>query len=90
MAGDGHTPPDGKKGLFDNAWAVNGFIYLLIAACIAVFVFDFFYEKHPYFEVEGAVPAFQGLWGFGSFVFIVAVGVVLRKIVMRDEDYYDR
>ena len=31
-----------------------------------------------------------GLFGFIAFIFIVFAGKALRKLVMRDEDYYDR
>jgi hypothetical protein len=57
--------------------------------CGLLAVADFFYAHHPVFEFEN-FPAFYGLYGF-----IVCVGLVLgakelRKILKRDEDYYDR
>jgi len=32
---------------------------------------------------------FPALYGFAAFIMIVIVGIGLRKIVMRGEDYYD-
>lgn len=37
-----------------------------------------------------AFPIAYGLYGFASFVGIVFAGKALRKVIMRDEDYYDR
>ena len=56
--------------------------------CALLAVADFFYAHHPIFEFED-FPVFYGLYGF-----IVCVGLVLgakelRKILKRDEDYYD-
>lgn len=57
--------------------------------CIALGFADFFYHKHTVYRIE-EFPAFYGLYGF-----IVCVGLVLgakelRKLLKRDEDYYDR
>ena len=59
------------------------------AVCGLLAVADFFYAHHPVFKFE-SFPVFYGLYGF-----IVCVGLVLgakelRKILKRDEDYYDR
>lgn len=64
--------------IYRSVWVVCG---LLAVA-------DFFYVRHPIFEFEN-FPVFYGLYGF-----IVCVGLVLgakelRKILKRDEDYYD-
>lgn len=37
-----------------------------------------------------AFPAAYGLFGFISLAGIVFAGIGLRKVIMRDEDYYDR
>jgi len=57
--------------------------------CGLLAIADFFYTHHPIFNFE-KFPAFYGLFGF-----IVCVGLVLgvkelRKVLKRDEDYYDR
>ena len=63
--------------------------WLLVAVCALLAVADFFYHKHPYFAIE-EIPAFYGLYGLAAAVFIVFTGKLLRHLVMRDEDYYDR
>lgn len=61
----------------------------LWVVCIALAAVDLFYHKHVVFEVEH----FPGIYGI--YAFIVCIGLVLgarvlRKILKRDEDYYDR
>ena len=41
------------------------------------------------FDFE-SFPAAYGIFGFVSFTGIVLSGWWLRKLIMRDEDYYDR
>ena len=43
---------------------------------------------HPYYAVE-KIPGFYGIVGFVAFVVIVRGGEVLRKVIKRDEGYYD-
>lgn len=50
---------------------------------------DLFYEKHVEFPIERLV-GFFGLYGFVSCVLLVLAAKQLRKIVGRDENYYDR
>lgn len=50
---------------------------------------DLVYHRHVVFDFE-SFPAVYGIYGFVSFVFIVFAGKGLRKLIMRDEDYYDR
>ena len=71
--------PETVTKIYRGVWIVCG---LLAAA-------DLFYHKHTTMDIE-AIPAFYGLYGF-----IVCIGLVLgakelRKILKRDEDYYDR
>ena len=70
--------PRNVKRIFWSVWAVCGLL----------FVADAFYEKHPHFEVEGWF-GFYGIFGFVACVGLVLAAKVLRKIVKRDEDYYD-
>ena len=61
----------------------------LLTICIALLVADLFYDKHPHFTVEGWF-GFYPFVGFVAFFIIVMTGKPLRKLLMRDEDYYDR
>ncbi len=79
----------GKKYLFDsekNIKRLLGFVYSGLGVLI---VFDLFYPKHAEFPWEGWT-AFYAVFGFVAFCSIVlAAKYLLRKIVKRDEDYYD-
>jgi hypothetical protein len=46
---------------------------------------DAFEHAHHGFETW---PGFYGVFGFAAFVFIVYGGILLRRLVRRDEDYY--
>ena len=46
-------------------------------------------EWLPHFRWEGWF-GFHAVFGFAAFWFAVIAGKHLRKILMRDEDYYDR
>ena len=68
--------------------ATRRIIGVLIGICVLVSVADFFYDKDAHFAFQ-KIPAFNSLYGFVSFVFLVFTAIVLRRIVMRDENYYD-
>lgn len=63
----------------------------LLLLCGLLLVADladiFLHYRHPHFKWEG-LPGFYGVFGFSAFVVIVLSGKHLRKILMRDEDYY--
>ncbi|MGY9006609.1 MAG: hypothetical protein ACKVJQ_11085 [Alphaproteobacteria bacterium] len=65
--------------IYQGVWVICGLLALA----------DFFYHKHIIFKVEG-FPAFYGLYGFIGCVGLVLGAKQLRKILKRDEDYYDR
>lgn len=59
-----------------------------IALC-AVLIADLFIHKHSEFGVDGFF-GFYAVYGFISYVFLIFTAKLLRKIVMRRENYYDR
>ncbi len=68
-------------------WMIGG----LVVACLALVLADLFYENpHPHFPKWENVIGFQAWFGFIAFVVIVFLGRLLRVIVRRPEDYYDR
>ncbi|MDH3628217.1 MAG: hypothetical protein OEV00_07675 [Acidobacteriota bacterium] len=68
---------------------MNRILWLLFAVCVVVLGADFFYHKHGHFSFEN-IFGFHALFGFTTFFGLVLVGKQLRKLLMRDEDYYDR
>ena len=77
-----------KTYWLDQPRNVNRLVYGLVLICGVLLLADFFYHKHIHF-------AFEGWFGFFAWYgFLVCVGLVLlakalRRIVKRDEDYYD-
>ncbi|MEM9554993.1 MAG: hypothetical protein AAGC60_12090 [Acidobacteriota bacterium] len=65
----------------------------LYAVCAALFVLGVVIAAtthtfdHAHYGFE-RWPGFYGLFGFASFVFIVFAAKLLRRLVMRPEDYY--
>jgi hypothetical protein len=57
--------------------------------CALLALADFFYDHHPVFKFEN-FPVFYGLYGFIVCVGLVFAAKALRKVLKRDEDYYDR
>ena len=82
-------PGADKRRWLDEPHNVRKIYLGLLAVCVALGAGDFLYEKHAHFSAEDYF-GFFGFFGFVSYVFIVMSAKQLRKILMRDEDYYDR
>ena len=78
-----------KKYWLDDPRHVKWIVWTLAAICFALVLADPFYDKHAHFAWEGWF-GFYGLFGFLTFCLIVLSGWPLRKLLSRDEDYYDR
>lgn len=57
--------------------------------CVLLVLVDFFIERKTYAPGEG-FPAFYAIYGFVGCVFLVLAAKYLRKLVMRDVDYWDQ
>ena len=87
--GHGHGPPPGEApGFFDKPGNVRAIFYTLYAICAVLVIADFVYHRHIYHPWE-SLPAFYPIYGFLGIVVLVLVAKQLRRVVMRDEDYYD-
>ncbi len=82
------TPPE-KRYWLDDMGNVRKLFWALIAVCGLLLLADAFYEKHVHYGFEKWF-GFFGLFGFGVSFALVLTARELRKILMRDEDYYDR
>lgn len=80
---------DAKSYWLDDKRNIRKIVWALGIVCTGLFVADGFYQKHPYFAVE-AVFGFYAIYGFVMCVGLVLVARLLRKILMRDEDFYNR
>ncbi len=59
-----------------------------VAIGLVLIVLELFIHRHGETEIEDLL-FFPAFYGFVAFIIIVIVGIGLRKIVMREEDYYD-
>ena len=63
-------------------------IYMLYFACVALLLIDILFPRHGYFDFE-SVPGFFMVFGIVAFIAVIAVAKLLRKLIKRNEDYYD-
>ena len=93
------SPDEERKHLFDDPRNVRVVLRILYAVCAAVFLLDIVnlgmhwlgagelrHAEHSW-EV---LPGFHPIYGFVACVALVLIAKQLRKILMRDEDFYDR
>lgn len=72
----------------DEPRNVDRVVWGLYITCALVFLADLLYDKHPHFGVENLF-GFHALYGFVGSVTLVLVAKQLRRVLMRDEDYYE-
>ena len=80
---------DNKKYWLDNKKNVDKIWYSLVSICVVSVLADFFYHKHVTHPVEDLIV---GMYAWNSFivcVFLVLSAKLLRKILMRSENYYN-
>ena len=80
--------PDEKVYFFDKPENVDRFLKLFYAICGLLFVMDFIIHRHTTHAWE-QLPAFYAIFGFVAFVVLVLISKLMRKVLMREEDYYD-
>ncbi|GJL88101.1 MAG: hypothetical protein DHS20C03_18100 [Minwuia thermotolerans] len=83
-----------EKYALDRPAVVRRLYHVLIGLCVLLGLADIadmlwhVYHKHGYFDVE-YLPNFYGFFGLLGCIVLVQLSKLLRKAVMRDEDYYD-
>ena len=77
-----------KNYWLDQEKNVNKLVYVLYIVCALLLLVDFIYHKHVHFDFEGWI-GFYAWFGFLAYTFIVISAKLFRKIVKRQEDYYD-
>jgi hypothetical protein len=84
-----NSRPGEKPRWLDDPGNINRMVYALYAVSALLLVIDPFIHKHGPFAIEHWW-GFYGVYGFVCCVFLVlAAKEILRKLVMRGEDYYD-
>lgn len=80
---------DRRKWWLDEPRNRDKVFYALCVLCTVLFAADFFYDKKGYFGFE-AWPGFYAGYGFIAIIALVLLAKLLRRLVKRDEDYYER
>jgi len=78
-----------RNYLFDNPRNTRRVIRGLVAACLILAGLDLVLHRHGAHPWEGVI-GFYSLYGFVACVILVLLAKEMRKLVMRDEDYYER
>ena len=78
-----------KRHLFDDPKNVRRVRQVLYAACGISVVAELFVHRHVDHAWE-RLFGFYAVYGFVACVLLVLIAKEMRKVVMRDEDYYDR
>lgn len=84
-----HETKDEAPGFFDKPNNVKWILWIFYASCALLVLFDFIVHRHIYVEFE-KIPTFYALYGFVACVLLVLAAKVLRRLIMRDEEYYDK
>ena len=82
------TENDKNKYWLDQPKNIKKLVYALGLICACLLVVDFIYHKHVHFNFENWF-GFYAWFGFLAYGFIVMSAKLLRKLIMRKEDYYD-
>lgn len=73
----------------DRPRNVTRLVYLLYAVCAALLLTDLLYHRDTHFAFE-AWFGFFALFGFAAYAGIVMSAKLLRRLISRPEDYYER
>ena len=90
MTGDphDHSPPQGAGPGPEAKKPMPLLIKVFLALCVVLLLLDFVIHRHvahPWEHLFG----FYAFYGFVACVLLVLTATQLRKVVMRNEDYYD-
>lgn len=78
-----------RQYVFDNPRNVTRVIRLLFAICVALVLADLVIHRHVYHPLE-ELFGFYAFYGFVAYVVLVLIAKEVRKLLMRDENYYER
>jgi len=80
---------NGKRYLFADPRNVKRVVRGLVGICLLLVGLDLVLHRHVAHPWEGMF-AFYALYGFVACVLLVLLAKEMRKLLMRDEDYYER
>jgi hypothetical protein len=81
--------PEGEKERFlDRQENVDRLLWGVTVVGVILLLVDVVYHRHVYHS-WGRLWGFYGIFGAISIIVLVQLAKGLRKLVMRDEDYYE-
>ncbi len=80
--------PETKSYIFDNPKNVQLVMRGLYVLCALLVIFDLVVHRHTLHPWEH-LYAFYPIYGFVSCVLLVLLAKVMRRVLMRPDDYYD-
>jgi len=78
-----------EPDFFDKKENIDKIIKVFYLLCALLVVADFIVHRHIYHDWEN-IPAFYAVYGFVGCVVLVLIAKLMRKFLMREEDYYDK
>jgi hypothetical protein len=85
-----HRTPDNEKSRWlDHPRNVSKIVWALAAVCAVLVAFELAADRYGPFDVEH-VFGFYAIFGFVASLVVVLLTRLLRPLVARREDYYDR
>ncbi|HCH23850.1 MAG TPA: hypothetical protein DE179_06085 [Oceanospirillaceae bacterium] len=78
-----------QQDFFDKPENIGKMLKVFYALCVVLVVVDFVVHRHVYHSWEN-IPAFYAIYGFVGCVALVVVAKAMRKVLMKEEDYYDK
>ena len=81
-------PPDERQHVWDDSRNVKLLFNVFYAVCAIVVVLDLVISRHEVHSWERFF-AFYPLYGFVGIVVLVFIAKLMRRVLMRPEDYYD-
>jgi hypothetical protein len=79
---------DDKIYFFDKPENIKRVLNVFYTLCVILVLADFVIHRHIGLVWEN-IPAFYAIYGFVACVALVVVAKLIRKVVMRKEDYYN-
>ena len=80
---------DHKTYWLDDPRNVDKLVWILSAVCALLLGADFFYHRHAHFDFENWF-GFYAWYGFIMCVGLVLAAKMMRIVLKRPENYYDR
>lgn len=78
-----------RQDFFDKPENISKILKVFYVLCVLLVVADFIVHRHIYHDWE-KIPTFYAVYGFVGCVLLVLVAKAMRKVLMKEEDYYDQ